>query len=102
MWNKCRHRYHNSGITVCPRWESFEAFYHDMGDKWVGTRLQRIDRTADFGPDNCIWIQWPSKRSRRRERAPAVSADVTDGRGTSLKRVSRKPKPWHTGKWAPR
>ena len=47
-----------SGIIVCERWKTaFENFYEDMGDKpSVKHKLERIDVSRNFEPDNCRWI----------------------------------------------
>lgn len=44
------------GVRVCDRWrKSFKNFLADMGEPPRGARLERIDETKDFGPDNCFW-----------------------------------------------
>lgn len=51
------------GISVCGRWvDSFDEFLTDMGEKPEGTMLSRIDKSRDFGPDNC---EWKLKRTSR-------------------------------------
>ena len=66
IWMSMRQRCSNSnnpafknyggrGITVDPRWNSFEAFFEDMGEAPKGMSLDRIDNDKGYGPDNCKW-----------------------------------------------
>jgi hypothetical protein len=49
-------KYKEKGITYDPRWEKFENFYADMGDRPKGLVIDRIDGTKGYYKENCRWI----------------------------------------------
>lgn len=53
------------GITYDPRWESFETFLADMGERPKGTTLDRIDGTKGYSRGNCRWAT-PTEQTRNR------------------------------------
>lgn len=55
-------------ITVCKRWNKFENFLKDMGEKPEGLTLDRIDNNKGYYKDNCRWTNWKQQNNNRREK----------------------------------
>lgn len=54
------------GVKVNPRWDDFQNFLDDMGERPEGLSLDRIDRSKDYGPDNCRWATKSQQNKNRR------------------------------------
>lgn len=62
MLSRCRNTknpkypdYGGRGISVCSRWIEFKNFLADMGEKTVGSSIDRIKNDGDYEPGNCQW-----------------------------------------------
>jgi hypothetical protein len=78
--------YTNRGISVCQRWEKFEAFIQDMGECPEGLTLDRYpDNDGNYEPGNCRWAT-PGQQSANTRRTRLV---VFDGREMCLAEACR-------------
>jgi hypothetical protein len=58
MLKRCIHKpeYAGRGIKVCERWQTFENFLTDMGERPPRTTLDRYpNQSGDYEPGNCRW-----------------------------------------------
>lgn len=83
MLNRCRNEniptwphYGGRGITICERWESYESFLADMGERPDGRSLDRINVDGNYEPGNCRWATAQEQARNQRRHAGKVWEDV--------------------------
>jgi hypothetical protein len=86
----CFMYYGRKGVKVCERWEKFENFLADMGERPEGTTLGRFLDSQNYELSNCAW-QTPAEQGlERRMRREAADPKLLQKRLDKIRRTYYK------------
>jgi hypothetical protein len=71
--------YGGRGITICERWQIFENFLADMGERPAGDySIERINNDGNYEPSNCHWAERAEQSANQRRRGKRDSGNGRD------------------------
>jgi hypothetical protein len=68
--------YGGRGISICERWNCFENFLEDMGERPEGLTLDRIDTDGNYEKSNCRWATIDEQLENRKNTVFLLVNDV--------------------------
>jgi len=69
--------YGGRGISVCERWQNFDNFLADMGERPAGTTIERINNDKGYEPGNCRWATMKEQSHNQRDNNLLTFKDQT-------------------------
>ena len=70
-------RYQQLGVSIDPRWMTFANFYTDMGERPIGTSLERRDNRKGYYKENCYWADRKQQMNNTRYNHSVTVGSVT-------------------------
>src|SRR5215831_10627899 len=70
-------QYGGRGIEICKRWDNFDFFLTDIGERPSGHFLDRIDNDRNYEPGNVRWLL-PEESSKNRRKYGAIEKFTTE------------------------
>lgn len=69
-WSEMKHRCNSKikkykNISYCERWNKFEFFLEDMGERPKNKTLDRIDCYGNYEPSNCRWASMEEQQNNK-------------------------------------
>ena len=78
MRQRIAHREDYRHLSIDPRWDDFQTFLRDMGERPSGMSLGRVDNSKGYSPENCRWETATQQCANRRstpEYGPYIQKD---------------------------
>lgn len=64
--DKLNEDYGGRGISVCKRWDEFENFLSDIGERPELKSIERKNNDGNYEPSNCFWASRVEQNQNRR------------------------------------
>ncbi len=83
---KALKNYSSRGITRCERWDKFENFLADMGERPDGMEIDRINNDGNYEPGNCRWVtRAVNQRNKTNTRLYTIGSETMCAKDWSLR-----------------